>query len=161
MGLPCKHLFHGRLEMGLMLFDASLIKDRWTLNYYRALSVPRFSKDHTPEEENNLNDCKKKKQIDVIEEKTSQNVSSQAKKFIKAQQLAQEIASLASEGGMKIFQERYTVLQEVLKIWKLGKTVCISCLNDDNNTLESYSINDTEHLKEFNKVKNEHLDFIE
>ena len=61
MGLPCKHLFHGRLEMGLMLFDASLIKDRWTLNYYRALSVPRFSKDHTPEEENNLNDCKKKK----------------------------------------------------------------------------------------------------
>ena len=28
MGLPYKHLFHRRLEMGLMLFDASLIKDR-------------------------------------------------------------------------------------------------------------------------------------
>ena len=160
MGLPCKHLFHRRLEMGLMLFDASLIKDRWTLNYYRALSVPRFSKDHTPEEENNLNDCKKN-QVDVIEEKTSQNVSSQAKKFKKALQLSQEIASLASEQGMKIFQERYTVLQEVLKIWKLGKTVSISCLNDDNNTLESYPIKDTENLKEFNRVKNEHLDFIE
>ena len=51
MVLPCKHLFHRRLEMDLMLFDASLIKDRWTLNYYRTLSVPRFSKDHTPEEE--------------------------------------------------------------------------------------------------------------
>ena len=140
MGLPCKHLFHGRLEMGLMLFDASLIKDRWTLNYYRTLSVPRFSKDHSPEEENNLNDYKKT-QVDVIEEKTAQNVLSQAKKFKKALQLSQEIASLASEGGMKIFQERYAVLQEVLKIWKLGKTVCISCLNDDNNTLESYSIN--------------------
>ena len=62
---------------------------------------------------------------------------------------------------MKIFQERYAVLQEVLKIWKLGKTVSISCLNDDNNTLESYPIKDTEHLKEFDIVKNEHLDFIE
>ena len=45
--------------MGFMLFDASLIKDTWTLNYYRTLSVPRFSKDHTPEEENNLNNNKK------------------------------------------------------------------------------------------------------
>ena len=92
IGLPCKHLFHRRLEMGLMLFDASLINDRWTLNYYRTLSVPRFSKDHTPEEENNLNDYKKT-QVDVIEEKTAQNVLSQAKKFKKALQLSQEIAS--------------------------------------------------------------------
>ena len=122
---------------------------------------PGFLKTTRPKRKIISTTAKKKKQIDVIEEKTSQNVSSQAKKFIKAQQLWQEIASLASEGGMKIFQERYTVLQEVLKIWKLGKTVCISCLNDDNNTLESYSINDTEHLKEFNRVKNEHLDFIE
>ena len=73
----------------------------------------------------------------------------------------QEIASLAIEGGIKIFLERYAVLQEVLKIWKMGKIVSISCLNDDNNTLESYPIKDTEHLKEFNIVKNEHLDFIE
>ena len=43
----------------------------------------------------------------------------------------------------------------------MGKTVSISCLNDNNNTLESYPIKDTEHLKEFNIVKNEHLDFIE
>ena len=58
-----------------------------------------------------------------------------AKKFEKALQLSQEIASLASEGGIKIFQEPYAVLQEVLKIWKLRKTVSISCLNDGNNTL--------------------------
>ena len=41
--------------------------------YYRTLSVPRFPKDHTPEEKNNLNDYKKT-QVDVIEEKTAQNV---------------------------------------------------------------------------------------
>ena len=122
--------------MGFILFDASLIKDTWTLNYYRTLSVPRFSKDHTPEEENNLNDNKKAR-VDAIEEKIAQNVLPQTKKTKKALQLSQEIASLASEGGMKIFQQRYAVLQEVLKIWKLGQTVSISRLNDNNNTLES------------------------
>ena len=115
-----------------MLFDASLIKDRWTLNYYRTLSFPRFSKDHTPQEEDNLDDYKKT-QVDVIEEKTTQNVLSQAKKFKKTLQLSQEIAPSASEAGMKIAQERYAVIQEVLEIWKLGKTISILCLNDDNN----------------------------
>ena len=41
--------------------------------YYRTLSVPRFPKDHTPEEKNNLN-YYKKTQVDVMEEKTAQNV---------------------------------------------------------------------------------------
>ena len=59
MGLLFKHLFHRRLEMGLMIFNASLIKNGWTQNYYNTLSVPRFSKDDTPKEENNLNDNKK------------------------------------------------------------------------------------------------------
>ena len=79
----------------------------------------------------------KKTRVDVIEEKIAQNVLPQTKKTKKALQLSQEIASLASEGGMKIFQQRHAVLQEVLKIWKLGQTVSISCLNDNNNTLES------------------------
>ena len=79
----------------------------------------------------------KKTRVDVIEGKIAQNVLPQTKKTKKALQLSQEIASLASEGGMKIFQQRYAVLQEVLKIWKLGKTVSVSCLNDNNNTLES------------------------
>ena len=57
-----------------------------------------------------------------------------AKKFEKALQLSQEIKE-ECEGGIKIFQERYAVLQEVLKIWKLRKAVSISCLNDGNNTL--------------------------
>ena len=43
----------------------------------------------------------------------------------------------------------------------MGKTVSISCLNDHNNALEPHSFKDTEHLKEFNIVKNEHLGFIE
>ena len=71
MGLPCKHLFHKRLEIGSILFDASLIKDRWTLNYSRTLSNPRCSKDHTPEDKNNFKD-NKETHVDVIEEKTTQ-----------------------------------------------------------------------------------------
>ena len=68
--------------MGSILFDASLIKERCTLNYYRALSFPRFSKYHTPEKENNFKD-NKETLVDVIEEKTTQTVLSQAKKIEK------------------------------------------------------------------------------
>ena len=45
--------------------------------------------------------------------------------------LSQEIASLASEGEMKTFTERYTVLQDILKFWKLGKNIKASCSGDD------------------------------
>ena len=61
------------------------------------------------------------------------------------------------KGRMKIFKERCSVLQEVLQIWKLGKTVSVSCLHDDDNTLESCPIKDTE----VNIVKKQHLDFME
>ena len=45
--------------------------------------------------------------------------------------LSQEIASLASEGEMKTFTERYAVLQDILKFWKLGKNIKASCSGDD------------------------------
>ena len=66
-----------------------------------------------------------------------------------------------SKWRVSIFQERYPVLQEILKIWKLGKAVSISCLNDEDNTLEPDSNKYTEHLKEGKKVTNEHSDFME
>ena len=48
-----------------------------------------------------------------------------------------------------------------MKIWKLGKAVSISCLNDEDNTLEPESNKYTEHLKEGKKVTNEYSDFME
>ena len=51
--------------------------------------------------------------------------------FKKAVYLSQEIASLGSEGGMKTFTERYTVLKDILIFWKLGKNTKVLFSGED------------------------------
>ena len=69
--------------------------------------------------------------INVIEKENFKSILSQAQKFKKAFYLTQEIVSLASEGGIKTFTERYAVLKDILKFWKLGKNIKVSCSGDD------------------------------
>ena len=51
--------------------------------------------------------------------------------FKKPVYLSQEIASLGSEGGMKTFTERYTVLKDIVIFWKLGKNTKVSFSGED------------------------------
>ena len=102
------------------------VKDRWTLSYYRTLSSTRFSQVPVPAE-----DDLESKLVNVVEKESFKSILCQAQKFKKAVYLSQEIASLASEGGMKTFTERYAVLKDILKFWKLGKNTKVSFSVDD------------------------------
>ena len=126
MGLPYKHLFKKRLQEGKNLFDKQFVKDRWTLSYYRTLNSTRFSQVPAPAE-----DDLESRLVNVIEKENFKSILSQAQKFKKAVYLTQEIASLASEGGVKTFTERYAVLIDILKFRKLGKNMKVSCSGDD------------------------------
>ena len=126
MGLPCKHLFKKRLQEGEKLFDKQFVKNRWTFSYYRTLSSTRFSQVPAPAE-----DDLESRLINVIEKKNSKSILSQAQKFKKAVYLSQEIASLANEGRMKTFTEGYGVHKDILKFWKLGKNIKVSCSGDN------------------------------
>ena len=92
------------------LFGKHFVKHRWTLSYYRTLSSTRFSRVPVPA----VNDLESKL-VNVIEKENFKSILSQAQKFKKAVYLSQEIASLATEGGMKTFTERYVVLKDILK----------------------------------------------
>ena len=87
---------------------------------YRTLSSTRFPQVPAPVE-----DDLESRLVNVIEKENSKSILSQAQKFKKAVYLLQEIASLASEGGMKTFTERYAVLKDIPKFWKLGKNIKI------------------------------------
>ena len=126
MGLPRKHLFKKRLQEGQNLFDKQFVKDRWTLSYYRTLNSTRFSQVPAPAE-----DDLESRLVNVIEKENFKSILSQAQQFKEAVYLTQEIASLASERGMKAFTARYAVLKDILKFWKLGKNVKVSCSGDD------------------------------
>ena len=126
MGLPCKHLFKKRLQEGEKLFDKQLVKHRWTLSNYRTLSSTRFSHVPAPAE-----DDLESRLVNVIEKENSKSILSKARNFKKAVYLSQEIASLASEGGMKTFTERHAVLKDILTFWKIGKNIKVSCSGDN------------------------------
>ena len=152
MGLRCKHLFKKRLQEGEKLFDKQFVKDRWTLSYYRTLSSTRFPQVPAPAE-----DDFESRLVNVIEKKNSKSILSQAQKFKKAVYLSQELASLASEGGMKTFTERYVVLKDILKFWKLGKNIKVSCSGDnlaegdsENLTIESECQEQENEIKKTN-----------
>ena len=84
----------------------------------------------------------------------SKSILFQAQKFTKAVYLLQEIDSLASEGGMKTFTERYAVLKDILKFRKWGKNIKVSCSGD--NLAEGDSKNLTierECQKQDNEIK--------
>ena len=139
MGLSCKHLFKKRLQEVEKLFDKQFVKDRWTLSYYRTLSSTRFSQ--VPP---SIDDDHESRLVNVIEKENSKSILSQAQKFKKAVYLSQEIASLANEGRMKTFTEGYGVHKDILKFWKLGKNIKVSCSGDNlaetdskNLTIES------------------------
>ena len=125
IGLPCKNLFKKRLQEGEKLFDNKFVKDRWTLSYYRTLSSTRFSQFPALAE-----DDLESRLVNVIEKENFKSVPSQAQKFKKALYLSQEIASLVSEGEMKKFTQRYATFKDILKFWKLGKNIKVSCSGD-------------------------------
>ena len=74
--------------------------------------------------------------------------------FKKAVYLSQEIASLGSEGGMKTFTERYTVLKDILIFWKLGKNTKVLFSGEDLAKGDSKNlITESECQEQENEVK--------
>ena len=61
-------------------------------------------------------------------------VLSQQQKFHKSQMVAQQLASLASEGGMTEFEERLAVLEKLKGIWSEGKKAIVDVFNVDTGT---------------------------
>ena len=142
-------LFKKLLQEVKNLFDKQFVKDRWTLSYYRTLSSTRFSQVPAPAE-----DDLESRLVNVIEKENSKSILSQAQKFKKAVYLTQEIASLVIEGRMKTFTERYAVHKDILKFWKLGKNIKVSCSSD--NLAEGDSKNlliESECQKNDNEIK--------
>ena len=69
--------------------------------------------------------------VKVINEK---KVLSQAQNFRHGLKISQELASLVSEGGMPTFTNRYELLKNVIKYWKLGVEVELLPLTETGDT---------------------------
>ena len=89
------------------------------LNYFQELHDSRF---YIQEEA----DITFENQTEVVAVAESKTILSQAQKYKKALHVAQCLASRASEGGMRTFTSRMTLLHQIVDTWQLGKEVFIS-----------------------------------
>lgn len=135
MGLPCRHIFRARTILKLPLFESSLPKKRWTKDFYMTLKDSRFLPESVVADDGQsvfTEDCPTP-QVFLSALDQEERVLSQAQKFRKGLQAGQIIASLASEGGMARFRNRYQLLQDLISYWKLGTEVVITPLKNSKD----------------------------
>ena len=142
MGLSCKHLLKKRLQEQETLFDKKLLKTggHSVIIAHLALKYPSKFFSSQGWSQKQASKCNRKEKIQFI--------LSQAQKFKKAVYLSQEIASLASEGGMKMLTEQYAVLlwnilwyKDIVKLWKLDEDIRVLCSVNDSCSAERDSKN--------------------
>ena len=114
IGLPCRHILKVRQLLSLSRFDETLVLYRWKNIYVNNSFTPEPC-DTILVESNNTrsDDC-----INVQDELPQKNIVRSTKKALKT---AQSLASVASEGGMKTFNERMMQMQALLESWQTGK----------------------------------------
>ena len=129
MGLPCRHIFKARTILQLPLFESSLVKKRWTRDFYKAMKDSRFTPESVEVEDVQVtftDDCSTSQTFVSVQQESEGRILSQAQKFRKGLQTAQIVASLMSEGGMATFRKRYELLQDLISHWKMGTEVALS-----------------------------------
>ena len=115
MHLPCRHVFALRSLKGTDLFGEEICPLRWTSAYYRThqrvLSVSTTAESGTAA---------------IIDLGPRQpRVLSAHEKYGKAFTMAQKIASLASEAPMRDFQQRMSVLTQLVDLWSSSNVAVV------------------------------------
>ena len=129
MGLPCRHIFKARTILQLLLFESSLVKKRWSRDFYKTMKDSRFRPESVEEEDVQMtftDDCSTSKAFVSVQQESEGRILSQAQKFRKGLQTAQIVASLMSEGGMATLRKRCELLQDLINHWKMGTEVALS-----------------------------------
>ena len=133
MGLPCKHIFKVRTILNMPLFE-SLVRERWTIDYYKTKKAIKLEPPNSEQLELQDNNEMAQVLVQPIKVVKEKKVLSQAQKFRKGLKVSQELASLVSEGGMPTFTNRYELLKNVIKHWKLGVEVELFPLTETGDT---------------------------
>ena len=118
MGFPCRHIFKLRSYLCLPLFDAKLVNERWTVEYYKTLSHTRFPPPQAKDKCTNLNVA-----LSEAPPETKKATLAQEQKNRDLLKTTHQLAPTGSEGGMKVYSQCLSILQKILHNWLMGKEV--------------------------------------
>ena len=124
MGLPCEHVLALRMYLHEPAFDSNLIHQRGTKEYYQSALNTRFKASEGSAEKVLIN----------VSNDQERCTLTQAQKHKKTNKVCQQIASVASESGMRQFQNKYRQLKYLLELWQKGEEACIEGVRKRNET---------------------------
>lgn len=116
-GLPCCHVLRVRYLEGMSKFDMTLISQRWTLTYCQEKYGEEDSDDKTgvvTESEYNGDDFAGEY---LVSSGSKRKGMSETEKYKKALKVAHELASVACEGSLHVFNERIALMKNILSVW--------------------------------------------
>jgi len=121
--MPCRHIFKYRDHCSVVMFDTSLIANRWLKSY-------QYHVGETFSPTADCNDDVSHVSNEVCFASISLSVNlrstlSQNQKYRKIHSITDKLAFCASQCGMAEFRDKYATLETVLKLWENNDTFSI------------------------------------
>ena len=139
--MPCRHIFKYRDYCGDVMFEPSLVANRWLKSYQCHVGMPFPPTNDSYEDVSHASSC-------FASVSSTANLSSslsQSQKYRKIHSITDKLAFCASQCGMAEFCDKYATLETVLRFWENNSTFAIVPTEDNTTCTEGdrkHSIDD-------------------
>ena len=136
MLMPCRHVFKCRLDCDLVIFDQSLVADRWLKQYQ--IHVGESKDENVQDGNDDIGGLSNEAQISSVSS-TSFLGSTLARnqKYRKMLSLTNRLAVMASQCGMPEFREKYATIESLVHLWEENVPFTLVPITDSPNSMEN------------------------
>ena len=134
--MPRRHVFKCRLDCDLVIFDQSLVADRWLKQYQ--IHVGESMDENVQDGNDDSGGLSNEAQISSVSS-TSFLGSTLARnqKYRKMLSLTNRLAVMASQCGMPEFREKYATIESLVHLWEENVPFTLVPIIDSPNSMEN------------------------
>ena len=120
----CRHIFACRAQCEESLYSHSLCALRWTQQFYKS------SHQVNVETEIPVNQLRSEFISTCSSSSSTKKILSQNEKYKTAYNISQKLASLLSESSTREYQQKLSILKDIVKIWETGSRCIVQECNE-------------------------------
>ena len=122
MKLPCRHIFACRAQCKESLYSPFLCDLRWTQQFYKS--------SHLVNTETEVSVNQGSEFISTCSSSSAKKILSQNEKYRAAHNISQKLASLLSESSMREYQQKLSILKDIVSMWETGGRCTVQECNE-------------------------------
>ena len=130
MLMPCRHVFKCRLVSGLVVFDQSLVVDRWLKQYQ--IHVGECTENNQDDDNGDLSN--EAQRSSVLSTSFLCSTLAHNQKYHKILSLTNKLAVLTSQCGMPEFREKYATVESLVHLSEENVPFTIVPITDPPNS---------------------------